>query len=261
MPRKPIIAANWKMHMTPLESVEFLRPFLRHFANRDEYPVEIVVCPPFVSLPAAKEMIDESPLVGLGAQNMSAEPAGAYTGEVSAKMLKEVNVEYVILGHSERRQLFGETDAGINRKIHTALEARLTPIFCVGETLDEREGGKVEEVLHRQLTKGLEGVGPTKADDIVVAYEPVWAIGTGRTATPEIAQATHAFVRKVLTDLYGEGTAGKIRIQYGGSVKPNNAAELLAQPDIDGALVGGASLEVQAFYEIIRNVVEAMPKA
>ena len=252
MSRKPIIAANWKMHMTPLETAEFLRPFLRHFANRDEYPVDVVICPPFVSLASAKEMIDECALVGLGAQNMSAEPAGAYTGEISAKMLKELNVEYVILGHSERRSLYGETDEGINRKIHTALEARLTPIFCVGETLDEREGGKVEEVLQRQLTKGLEGVGPTKADDIVIAYEPVWAIGTGRTATPEIAQDTHAFVRKVLTGLYGEGTAGKIRIQYGGSVKPNNAAELLSQPDIDGALVGGASLKPEGFIEIIR---------
>jgi triosephosphate isomerase (TIM) len=261
MQRKPIIAANWKMHMTPLETTEFLRPFLRHFANREDYPVEIVICPPFVSLPAAREHIHECQVVGLGAQNMSSEPAGAYTGEVSAKMLKEVEVEYVILGHSERRQLFGETDEGINRKIHTALDARLTPIFCIGETLEEREGGKVEEILQRQLTGGLAGIGPTKADDIVIAYEPVWAIGTGRTATPEIAQQTHAFARKVLAGLYGADTAAKIRIQYGGSVKPNNTAELMAQPDIDGALVGGASLDVQGFYEIIRNTVETMPKA
>ena len=261
MPRKPIIAANWKMHMTPLESTEFLRPFLRHFANRDEYPVDVVICPPFVSLAAAKDLIDENPIVSLGAQNMSAEPAGAYTGEVSAKMLKELNSEYVILGHSERRQIFGETDEGINRKLLAALSARIIPIFCVGETLEEREGSLVEEVLRRQLVKGLEGVGPTKVDDIVIAYEPVWAIGTGRTATPEIAQATHAFIRSVLSDIYGADTASKVRIQYGGSVKPNNAAELLSQPDIDGALVGGASLEVQGFYEIIRNVVEALPKA
>lgn len=260
MPRKPIIAANWKMHMTPLESGEFLRPFLRHFANRDEYPVEVVICPPFVSLAAAGELIKESPVVALGAQNMSAEPAGAYTGEVSARMLKELNCEFVILGHSERRQLFGESDELINRKILAALSARISPIFCVGETLDERESGKVEEVLHRQLTKGLEGVGPTKVDDIVIAYEPVWAIGTGRTATPEIAQETHAYIRKVLTEIHDAGTAAKVRIQYGGSVKPNNAAELLSQEDIDGALVGGASLEVQGFYEIIRNVVEAIPR-
>lgn len=260
MSRKPIIAANWKMHMTPLESGEFLRPFLRHFANREEYPVEVVICPPFVSLPAAAELIQESPVVELGAQNMSAEPAGAYTGEISAKMLKELGCNFVILGHSERRQLFGETDEGINRKILAALSARITPIFCVGETLEEREGGKLEEVLHRQITKGLEGVGPTKVDDIVIAYEPVWAIGTGRTATAEIAQETHAFIRKVLGEVYGESQAAKVRIQYGGSVKPNNAAELLAQPDIDGALVGGASLEVQGFYEIIRNVVEALPR-
>ncbi len=260
MPRKPIIAANWKMHMTPLESGEFLRPFLRHFSNRDEYPVDVVICPPFVSLAAAGELIEENPVVTLGAQNMSAEPAGAYTGEISARMLKELNCEFVILGHSERRQLFGENDELINRKLLAALSARITPILCVGETLEEREGGKVEEVLQRQLTKGLEGVGPTKVDDIVLAYEPVWAIGTGRTATPEIAQDTHAFIRKVLTEIYDAGTTAKVRIQYGGSVKPNNAAELLSQPDIDGALVGGASLEVQGFYEIIRNVAEALPR-
>ena len=260
MSRKPIIAANWKMHMTPLESGEFLRSFLRHFANREDYPVDVVICPPYVSLAVAGDLIRESPVVALGAQNMSAEPAGAFTGEISAKMLKEIQCDYVILGHSERRQLFGESDEVINKKVLAALSARITPIFCVGETLEEREGGKVEEVLRRQLVKGLEGVGPTKVDDLVIAYEPVWAIGTGRTATPEIAQDTHAFIRKVLGDIYGEGTAAKVRIQYGGSVKPNNAAELLSQPDIDGALVGGASLEVQGFYEIIRNVCDAMPR-
>lgn len=260
MSRKPIIAANWKMHMTPLESGEFLRAFLRHFVNREDYPVDVVICPPFVSLAVSGDLLRESPLVSMGAQNMSAEPAGAFTGEISARMLKEIHCEFVILGHSERRQLFGETDEIINKKVLAALSARITPIFCVGETLEEREGGKVEDVLRRQLVKGLDGVGPTKVDDLVLAYEPVWAIGTGRTATPEIAQDTHAFIRKVLAEVYGADTAEKVRIQYGGSVKPNNAAELLSQPDIDGALVGGASLEVQGFYEIIRNVCEAMPR-
>lgn len=260
MSRKPVLAANWKMHMTPLETAEFLRPFLRHFTNKEDYPVEVVVCPPFLSLPAAREITGAHPVVKIGAQNMSAEPAGAYTGEVSARMLLEVGISHVILGHSERRQLYGETDAVINKKMLTAIEARLTPIFCIGETLEEREGGRLEEVLRRQLTDGLKDIGPTKADDIIIAYEPVWAIGTGRTATPEIAQQTQAFARKVLAELYGEGTAGKIRIQYGGSVKPANAAELLACEDIDGALVGGASLDPQSFYEIIRNVVEGVGK-
>jgi len=243
------------MHMTPLETGEFLRPFLRHF-NREQN-ADVVVMPPFVSIPAAKQYIDDNPYVKLGAQNMSAEPAGAYTGEISARMLKELNVEYVILGHSERRQLFGETDEGIGRKVHTALEARLQPILCVGETLEERESGKVEEVLSRQLGLGLEGIGHRRVTDVIIAYEPVWAIGTGRTATPETAQDTHAYIRSVLTELYGEGTAEKIRIQYGGSVKPGNAAELMCQPDIDGALIGGASLEVQSLFEIIRNASEA----
>jgi len=255
MSRKLIIAANWKMHMTPLETGEFLRPFLRHF-NREQ-SVDIVIMPPFVSIPAAKQYIDDSPFVKLGAQNMSAEPAGAYTGEVSARMLKELSVEYVILGHSERRQIFGETDEMIGRKVHTALEARLHPILCVGETLEQRESGELEDVLRRQLTVALDGVGHRRVTDIVIAYEPVWAIGTGRTATPDIAQDSHAFIRSVLTELYGEGTAEKIRIQYGGSVKGGNAAELMCQADIDGALVGGASLEVQSFSEIIRNASEA----
>jgi len=257
MTRKPVIAANWKMHMTPLETVEFLRPFLRFFPNHD-YPVDVVVCPPFISLDAARALINENQLVSLGAQNMSAEPAGAYTGEISARMLKELQVEYVVLGHSERRQLFGESDEMINHKVRAALDARLIPIFCCGETLEEREAGQVETVLRRQVTKGLAEVGPVRATEVIVAYEPVWAIGTGRTATPEMAQQAHAQIRAVLAETHGPEAAQKIRIQYGGSVKPGNAAELCSQPDIDGALVGGASLEVQSFYEIVRNVAESL---
>ncbi|QQL44359.1 triose-phosphate isomerase [Sulfuriroseicoccus oceanibius] len=254
--RKPIIAANWKMHMTPAESGEFLRPFLRNFTR--ELPVEAVICPPFVTIPAVAEGLSATNGVSLGAQNMSSEPAGAFTGEISAKMLKELSVEYVIIGHSERRSIYGETDEIINKKLLTALEVRFKPIFCVGETLEERDGGQLEEVLKRQIVKGLDSIGPRRATDVVIAYEPVWAIGTGRTASAAQAQEAHAFIRSVLTELYGEDTAQKIRIQYGGSVKGGNAAELLSQPDIDGALVGGASLEPASFYEIIRNVVEVI---
>ena len=244
--------------MTPQESVEFLRPFLRHFSR--DLPVDTVICPPYVSLPASGEILKEASQVALGAQNMSAEPAGAFTGEISARMLKELGTEYVILGHSERRSIYGETDAEINRKLITALEVRFKPIFCVGETLEERDEDKVEEVLQRQVVRGLETIGPRRVTEVVIAYEPVWAIGTGRTASPEQAQDAHAFIRSVLAEIYGEDTAQKIRIQYGGSVKPGNAAELLSQPDIDGALVGGASLEEASFYEIIRNVAEAIPE-
>ncbi len=255
--RTPVIAANWKMHMTPAETGEFLRPFLRHFPSAD-YPVEVVVCPPYISLEAARSQIQENPLVGLGAQNMSAEPAGAYTGEISARMLKELAVEYVILGHSERRQLFGETDELINRKVRAALDARLTPIFCVGETLEEREAGRVEEVLRRQVTEGLAEVGQMRVGEVIVAYEPVWAIGTGKTATPAMAQEAHAFIRQVLRETQSEDAANRMRIQYGGSVKPGNTAELISQPDIDGALVGGASLESQSFFEIVRNAADVV---
>lgn len=244
------------MHMTPAESAEFLRPFLRNFTR--ELPVDTVICPPFVTIPALSEGLSGTNQVALGAQNMSAEPAGAFTGETSAKMLKELAVEYVIIGHSERRSIYGETDEIINQKLITALEVRFKPIFCVGETLEERDGGKLEEVLKRQLVKGLDSIGPRRGSDVVIAYEPVWAIGTGRTASAEQAQEAHAFIRSVLSEMYGEDTAQKIRIQYGGSVKGGNAAELISQPDIDGALVGGASLEPASFFEIIRNVAEVV---
>lgn len=254
--RKPIIAANWKMHMTPQESDDFLRSFARLVP--DKCPVQIVIAPPFVSLPKAHEALTNAreQNVELAAQNMSQHPAGAYTGEISARMIKECGCRHVILGHSERRSIFGETSATVNAKVLAALEARLHPILCIGETLEERDGGLIEKVLESQLRESLAEVGARRILDCVIAYEPVWAIGTGRTASPEQAQEAHAFVRKVLTDMFGEDTAQKLRIQYGGSVKPNNMAELISQKDVDGALVGGASMEHGSFWEICRAAID-----
>ncbi len=252
--RKPIVAANWKMHMTPSETEAFLKTFMGHFPK--SYAAEVVIVPPFVSLPAATRHTAGNPVVKLGAQNMSAEPAGAHTGEISARMLKELEVSFVVLGHSERRAIYGETDEGINRKVLAAHEARITPILCVGETLEEREAGKVGKVLRTQLEAGLKGVGERRLSETVIAYEPVWAIGTGKTATSEQAQEAHAFIRSVLAELSSADTAGKVRIQYGGSVKPGNMGELIAQEDVDGALVGGASLEPDSFYAIVKAAAE-----
>ena len=255
-PRKPIIAANWKMHMTPRETEDFLRPFARLVPEKSS--IEIVIAPPFVSLPKALEVLNtmREERVELAGQNMSQFPSGAYTGEISARMLKECGARHVILGHSERRAIFGESSQVINAKVLAALEARLHPILCIGETLEERDAGQIEAVLESQLRESLAEVGARRIQDCVIAYEPVWAIGTGRTASPEQAQEAHAFTRKVLTDLYGEDTAQRIRIQYGGSVKPSNMAELIAQPDVDGALVGGASLESGSFWEICRAAID-----
>lgn len=254
--RKPIVAANWKMHMTPQETDEFLRSFVRLVP--ETCPVQIVVAPPFVSLPRAHDVLQAARQSGveLAAQNMSQHAGGAYTGEINARMVKECGARHVILGHSERRSLFGETNAVVNAKVLAALEARLNPILCIGETLQEREAGQIEQVLGSQLRESLAEVGPRRVLDCVIAYEPVWAIGTGRTASPEQAQEAHAFVRQVLTELYGEDTAQKLRIQYGGSVKPGNMAELISQKDVDGALVGGASLESASFWEICRAAIE-----
>ena len=254
--RKPIIAANWKMHMTPQETDDFLRAFARLVP--DKCPVQIVVSPPFISLAKAQDTLTmaREQSVELAAQNMSQHTAGAYTGEISARMIKECGCKHVILGHSERRSLYGETNAIVNAKVLAALEARLHPILCIGETLEERDGGKIEQVLESQLRESLAEVGPRRITDIVIAYEPVWAIGTGRTATSQQAQDAHAFCRKVLGDMFGADVAVKIRIQYGGSVKPNNMAELIAMPDVDGALVGGASLEHGSFWEICRAAID-----
>jgi triosephosphate isomerase (TIM) len=248
--RRKIIAANWKMNMTLGESDSFLDTFLRELG--DEKRVDIVIAPPFTALARVSERLSRVQNVKLGAQNMHFEKNGAFTGEVSAPMLRELFARYVVLGHSERRTLFGETDEIVNKKAHAAFEAALKPIVCVGETLAERDAGKVESVLVTQLKGSLAGLSAKELSEAVIAYEPVWAIGTGRTATPAQAQEAHAFIRKVLTSLADNPTAEKIRIQYGGSVKSANTAELMKQPDIDGALVGGASLDARGFAEIVK---------
>jgi triosephosphate isomerase len=252
--RKLILAANWKMNKGPAETEDFLKSFLQKLQEEKSLPCEIVIAPPFVSLSKAAEMLSASNApVQLAAQNASQYDAGAYTGETTMLMLKEFFVHYVILGHSERRAIYGESDETINAKLKKAREANLKPIFCIGETLAEREGGKLEEVLGRQITVGLDGLTEKDMLDTVIAYEPVWAIGTGVTATTEQAQQAHAFVRGLVAKMFGQDVADKVRIQYGGSVKPANAAELMACPDIDGALVGGAALDPQSFFELISN--------
>ena len=248
--RKKIIAANWKMNMTLTETENFLQAFRPEV--EEVTTVEIVIAPPFTGLAKLSELLGGSQKIRLGAQNFYFEKSGAYTGEISATMLRELFVKYVILGHSERRQIFGETDSLINKKVIAAHANELKPILCVGETLEEREAGTEKEVLEKQLRGALAGVGAEQVVETVVAYEPVWAIGTGKTATSAQAQDAHAHVRAVLEQLSDKATAGKVRIQYGGSVKPANAKELLTQPDIDGALVGGASLEVRSFAEIVK---------
>jgi triosephosphate isomerase len=256
--RKPIFAANWKMNKGASETEDFIKSFLSKLHGQD-FPCDIVIAPPYISLPKLAEVLHNADAVQnahaiqIAAQNCSQFDSGAYTGEISVLMLREFFVHYVILGHSERRAIYGETDAQINAKIKKAREANLKPIFCIGETLAEREAGQLETVLRTQVTDGLQDISEKDLAEIVIAYEPVWAIGTGVTATSQQAQDAHAFVRSLISDLYGADAAGKIRIQYGGSVKPGNAAELMACPDIDGALIGGAALEPQSFLEIIRN--------
>ncbi len=254
--RRPIVAANWKMNKTPAETEAFLSVFLPKFGA--SCGSDAVIIPPFTSIAAAAGSLAGSSVVGLGAQNMHPEANGAFTGEVSADFLKALHVGYVVLGHSERRQLFGETDAFINQKVLAALNAGLLPILCIGETLEERDGGQLETVCRTQLEGGLTGVPVERLPEIVIAYEPVWAIGTGRTASPEQAQEAHAFVRSVLANLYDADTATNVRIQYGGSMKPGNAAELMAQPDVDGGLVGGASLEADSFFEIVKSAADSV---
>ena len=251
--RKPIIAANWKLNKGPSDTEDFIKSFESKLSDLPK-GVDIVIAPPFVSLPKATELLAHSK-VRVSAQNMSENDNGAFTGEVSAIMLKEIFVNYVILGHSERRAIYGESDELINAKILKAHEVELKPIFCIGATLQEREDGKLEDILRNQIAKGMKNLSEKQALDTVIAYEPVWDIGTGVTASPQQAQDAHEFVRSVLTDLYGISVSEKIRIQYGGSVKPDNAAELLGQKDIDGALVGGASLEAASFAELVRNGV------
>lgn len=250
--RRYLIAGNWKMNNTLNESRELVQSILHDVAQQTE--VHAVVCPPFTALSKVAELVSNSNLL-LGAQNMHPKPSGAYTGEVSAGMLRELFVSYVILGHSERREYFAETDAFINEKVKVALDNTLKPILCVGETLDQREAGKTLEVVKTQLTLGLQGVTKEKAENVVIAYEPVWAIGTGKTATPEMAQEVHGEIRKTLAEIFNVSLANGIRILYGGSMKPNNAAELLEQPDIDGGLIGGASLEAKSFVKLIEHAL------
>ncbi|MBI5662967.1 MAG: triose-phosphate isomerase [Ignavibacterium album] len=247
--RKKIIAGNWKMNNDLQQSI-FLIEELKTKLQNKSLNSDIIICPPFTSLSEAKKLIEGS-VIKLGAQNMFYEDSGAYTGEISASMLKSVGCEYVILGHSERRTIFGEKDEMINKKIRKALSQKLKPIFCVGETLEEREKDITEKVIKKQIEKGLIDVTPDEILDVIIAYEPVWAIGTGRTATPQQAQEVHHFIRKLLANMYSKDFANLITIQYGGSVKPENAKELLSQKDIDGALVGGACLKADSFIGII----------
>lgn len=251
---KKIIAANWKMNLTGREAAPYVETLTREISGSSS--VDVVIIPPFTVLPPMAEITGRQSAIGLGAQNMHWENSGAYTGEISAAMLKEYFVHWVLVGHSERRQYFGETDEIVNRKVHAAHRALIKPIVCIGETLDERDGGQVETVLERQVRGAFEGVHEDQMGDTVIAYEPVWAIGTGRTASPEQAQEAHAFIRKTLASLYSDEVALRVRIQYGGSVKPDNTAELMSQPDVDGALVGGASLDARTFAKIINLTAE-----
>jgi triosephosphate isomerase len=237
--RTPIIAGNWKMNKTASEAAELVAGLKSSLDGIEG--VDVVLCPPFTALQAVSEQIANTS-IDLGAQNMHFEESGAFTGEISGGMLRDLYCHYVILGHSERRQYFGETDEGVNQKAKAALAAGLKPIICVGETLDERESNRMNDVVETQLRGSVAGLGPNGLAESVIAYEPVWAIGTGKTATSEQAQEVHAFIRGV-------------RIQYGGSMKPGNAADLLAQPDIDGGLIGGAALDAESFAAIVRAAV------
>ncbi len=249
--RKKIVAANWKMNMTRVEAAAFVETFLRELGETSE--VEVVVIPPFTALTKVSEALGGFENVKLGAQNMYWEKSGAFTGEISAAMLRDLFVRYVVLGHSERRQLLGETDEIVNRKVRAAHDAMLRPIVCIGETLEQRERGAVEEVLGAQLRGSLANLSAKDLNETVVAYEPVWAIGTGKTASTEEAQEAHAFIRRTLGEIADEPTASRMRIQYGGSVKPDNARSLMTQPDINGALVGGASLDPRSFAQIVHS--------
>jgi len=245
-----IIAANWKMYKTIAEARQYLRRFRELVAGISE--VEIVLAPPFTALAAVGEGLLNTE-IRLAAQDMWHEPEGAYTGEISPLMLKELGCRYVIIGHSERRAYFQESDELINKKLHTALNYELLPILCVGEKLEERRAGQTEAVLNRQITAGLSGLSADRVAPMVIAYEPIWAIGTGETASPADANAGAGFIRRLIGELYDEATAQAVRVQYGGSVKSGNIAELVREENIDGALVGGASLDPEKFAEIIRR--------
>ena len=249
MARKKLMAANWKMYKAPEQTQAFFRDFLPLVADHSRD--EIAVCAPFVCLPAAVAAVKGSK-IAIGGQNMHWEKEGAFTGETSASMLLAVGCTHVIIGHSERRQYFGETDDTVNLKFKTALEAGLTPIVCVGEVLEEREANLTEDVLRRQCLRAFHAISGKKAEKLVVAYEPVWAIGTGKTATPQMAADAHVIIRGEAAKAFGQEFADKLRILYGGSVKPENAKALMSQEEIDGALVGGASLDPKSFTAIVK---------
>ena len=250
--RRPIIAGNWKMNQSHTDAISLVRTLSYELRERDYDRVEVVVCPPFTALRSVQLVLEEEHIpIALGAQNMHWETDGAFTGEVSGAMLKALHCTYVIVGHSERRKYFGEADETVNRKAKAAFEHGLTPIVCVGETLDEHESGATAEVVERQVRGGLDGLTAEQLVSLVLAYEPVWAIGTGRAASPEDANETIGVIRKVLADIDADA-ADAIRIQYGGSVSPGNIAQLMEQREIDGALVGGASLDPKSFAMIVR---------
>ena len=247
--RTPLIAGNWKMYKTPQEAAETAAQLVERV--RDVADVDIMIAPTFAALESVARAVKNGP-VALGAQNFYWEDEGAYTGEISAPMLKSVGCEYGIIGHSERRQYFGETDETVNRKILTAIRVDLKPVFCIGETEQEREAEQTFSVLDKQVKKGLESLVPEKLQNLIIAYEPVWAIGTGKTATDEQAQEVHQFIRSLIEKSFGKALSKSIRILYGGSVKPDNILNLMEMPDIDGALVGGASLDADSFSRIVK---------
>jgi triosephosphate isomerase len=251
--RKYLIAGNWKMNLNSAEGAELAQDVASLVGQQTE--VSVCLSPTFTALESVSKVVNESNLL-LGAQNMHHESAGAYTGEISAEMLRHLFASFVILGHSERREYCGETDAIVNKKTLAALAANLKPIVCVGETLEEREAGRISEVIKTQVEGALVEVSPEQAENLVIAYEPVWAIGTGKTATPEMAEAVHAEIRCLLAGLFGSEAAEKIRILYGGSMKPENADDLLAQPNIDGGLIGGAALKANAFAGIVESALK-----
>ena len=253
MSRKPLMAGNWKMNNTVGEAVVLTQEISNEFEREWHEQVDVVICPPYVDLKPAKTVLDfDKTKVAVGAQNVHWEPSGAYTGEISVNMLKEIGCEYCIVGHSERRTMFGETNENVNRKVRALIDADIAPIVCVGESLAVRDDGTAEEFVCAQVRAALAGVDTEEAGTVVVAYEPIWAIGTGRTATPEQAQAVCTAIRATLVELFGQETADSLRILYGGSMNVGNVESLLAQPDIDGGLVGGASLKVGSFIALVK---------
>jgi triosephosphate isomerase len=256
--RKPLMSGNWKMNHNHLEAIQVVQKLVTRLSDGIYNEVDVSVHPPFTALRSIQTLIEADKLrIGLGAQNCHWEESGAYTGEVSPQMLAKLNVAYVVVGHSERRQHFDETDEMVNNKVKAVFAAGMTPIMCVGETLEEREAGEARSKVQTQVRGGLDGVSDEQVGRMVIAYEPVWAIGTGETATADDAQEMCQAIRTLVSQTWGDAAAGSVRIQYGGSVKPDNAAELLSQPDIDGALVGGGSLDPDDFAEIVQHQASA----